>query len=134
MQSSPKITASPSSTDDGQVLIIRLSTTLTVSDYHRFYDTPTHSFTPTYDALPDGSLLTQPYIADQRYAYSDLIFLSIMTIVFCRNILVAGDYIYRGKVKKKGLFYLLFASQLLAPVALIPLLVVFFHNSLNCNM
>jgi hypothetical protein len=115
-------------------VVVHLSTTFTISDYHRYYDSPIQSFTPTYDTLPDGSLVTPPYLHSLKNTYSNLIFLSVLTAVFFRNILVSGDYIWRGKVKKKSLFYLLFASQLLGPVDLLPSLISYTHDSVNCTV
>jgi hypothetical protein len=132
----PVVTTSPTpccSVATNEV-IFRLSTIVTIPDYHRFYSSPIDSFSPTYYALPDGSLFTPPYTHDLMGAYKNLIFLSVLTIVFFRNILVSGDYIRRGKVKKKGLFYLLFASQILGPVALLPLLIAYFHDSIDCTV
>lgn len=126
------VTAPPSPTPTQ--VVFYLSTSLTIPDYHRYYNAPIESFTPTYHALPDGSLLTPPYVYDLKGAYSNLIFLTALTVVFFRNIFVSGDYIRRGKVKKKGLFYLLFASQILGPVVLLPPLIAYFHDSINCSV
>lgn len=130
-------TAPPSATccsATADEVIVHLSTTITIPDYHRYYDSPIESFTPTYETLPDGSLVTQPYLHNLKNTYSSLIFLSVLTAVFFRNILVSGDYIRRGKVKKKSLFYLLFASQLLGPVVLLPFLISYTHDSVNCTL
>lgn len=126
-------TASPSCCSGSNEVLVQLSTTLTITDYQRYYNSTTQSFIPTYHALPDGSLLTLPYLSDLRETYCVLIYCSILTVVFFRNIIVSGGYIRRGKIKKKGLFYLLFASQLLGPVVLLPLLIVHFTEYVNCT-
>jgi hypothetical protein len=132
----PLVTASPPpccSYADNEV-IIQLSTTVTIPDYHRYYDAPIDSFAPAYYALPDGSLVTPTYLSNLRSAYFNLIFLCALIMIFFRNILVSGDYVRRGKVKKKGLFYLLFASQILGPVVLLPPLIAYFHESMDCTL
>lgn len=133
------ITAAPSSSSNANRILelqtVQLSTTLTISDFNRYYpEEPSQSFTPTYHALPDGSLVTPPYLSDLQNAYTNIIFLSVLVVVFFRNILVSGDYIRRGKIKKKGLFYLLFTSQLLGPVVLLPQLIAYFHPAVDCTV
>jgi hypothetical protein len=130
------VTAAPSPccSYSANEVTFRLATTLTIPDYHRYYDSPIESFTPTYYALPDGSLITPAYVSDLRGAYSNIIFLCSLIVIFFRNILVSGGYIWRGKVKKKGLFYLLFASQILGPVALLPLIIAYLHDSIDCTV
>jgi hypothetical protein len=114
-------------------VIFQLSTTITIPDYRRYYNSPIEAFAPTYYALPDGSLVTPTYISDLKDAYSDIILLCVLIVVFFRNIFVSGDYIWRGKVKKKGIFLLLLASQILGPVVLLPLLVAYFHDYIDCT-
>ena len=132
------ITAPPSSSSIiVQFQIVQLSTTLTISGFNHYYHdivNPSQSFTPTYYPLPDGSLITPPYLSHLKYAHTNIIFLSVLTALFFRNILISGDYIRRGKIKKKGLFYLLFASQLLGPVVLLPQLLAYFHSAVNCSV
>jgi hypothetical protein len=55
-------------------------------------------------------------------------------MVFVRNIIVSGDYIRRGKVKKKTLFHVLFLSQILAPITFIPNIMSYFTQRLNCTV
>lgn len=135
--SPPAVFTAAPSTIDIELQTVQLSTTLTISNFNHYYhdiENPPQSFIPAYYALPDGSLLTPPYFSHLRNAYTNIIFLSVLAVVFFRNILVSGDYIRRGKIKKKGIFYLLFASQLLGPVVLLPQLVAYFHPAVDCSV
>lgn len=46
---------------------------------------------------------------------------------------MSGDYLRRNTVKKKKLFYALFLSQILAPVAFIPVVMSYFTQRMSCN-
>ncbi|KAF9056308.1 hypothetical protein BJ165DRAFT_1522234 [Panaeolus papilionaceus] len=132
----PRATDSPSSSScPPNTLLIELSTTVVVSDFSLFYSPqPITSFEPVYTALGDGSLLTPPYQQDLADANLSLLITGALAMLFLRNIIVSGDYLRRGKVKKKILFYVLFASQLLAPVGLIPVIVSYFSLNVNCTV
>ena len=119
-------TAAPTPTQ----LVISLATTITIPS--TFYTEGV--FQPDYHVLQDGSLLTESYQKDLKESMYSLLFFGMITALFFRNIIVSGDYIRRGRIKKKFLFYLLFSSQLLGPVSLIPLLVGFFYSSVNCDL
>ncbi|KAF8898591.1 hypothetical protein BD779DRAFT_1666411 [Infundibulicybe gibba] len=41
-------------------VVVHLSTIVVIPDYHAFYQDPIQSFKPTYNPLPDGSLITPP--------------------------------------------------------------------------
>lgn len=114
-------------------VVIQLTTALAIPNYSRFYNTPIQSFHPSYRALDDGSLVASPFAADIASSNMTLLLLGVLTTLFIRNLLVSGDYLRRGKVKKKSLFYVLFISQILAPICFIPILVGFFNPHLNCN-
>ncbi|KAF8898592.1 hypothetical protein BD779DRAFT_1666412 [Infundibulicybe gibba] len=55
-------------------------------------------------------------------------------MLFVRNIVVSGDYLRRGRVKKKVLFYVLFISQMLAPIGLIPVIMSYFTTYMDCTV
>lgn len=128
----PRITPSP--TDCPNEVVVELTTTLLIPDYSRYYDTPIRQFQPSYTTLLDGSLVTKPFMDDLTNANINLLVTGILTMLFARNLFVSGDYIRRAKVKSKGLFYLLFASQLAASVSLIPIVVSSFVPSTNCTL
>ncbi|RXW24803.1 hypothetical protein EST38_g1068 [Candolleomyces aberdarensis] len=127
----PVVTPAPTPCHE---VIIQLSTALVVK-YDDFYpNTPIESFRPVYRALSDGSLISPPLDEEQRSANLSLLVIGALAAVFLRNIYASADYIHRGRVKKKTLFYLLLASQLLAPVSLTPIIVSFFTENVNCTV
>lgn len=125
MPPSPQ-TASPTPTQ----LVIPLVTTITIPS--RYYTQS--GFQPDYHLLQDGSLITETYRQELQQSYYALLLFSMITVLFFRNIIVSAGYLRRGRIKRKFLFYLLFASQLLGPVALIPILVGFFYPGVDCNL
>lgn len=130
----PRTTPSPTSCPPN-TLVVQLSTTLVISNFDLFYaPTAIQSFYPTYTALADGSLVTTPFNQDQIDANLSLFVTGALAVVFARNIFVSGDYIRRGKVKKKTLFHVLFLSQMLAPIAFIPIVLSYYTQRLNCTM
>jgi hypothetical protein len=129
----PRVTPTPTCYTPNQV-IIELSTTVVIQDFQRFYSSNISSFTPTYFATADGSLITPALTNDLRAASIDLLFTAALAMLFLRNIAVAIDYLRRGKNRNKILLYLLFASQALAPAAFVPLLLSFFNQYVNCTL
>ncbi|KAF9475613.1 hypothetical protein BDN70DRAFT_883492 [Pholiota conissans] len=129
----PQITPSPTNCPPNK-LVVQLSTTIVIPDFNTFYAPASiEAFVPIYYTLPDGSLLTEPFNSDLRDANVGLLIMGALTMVFARNIFVSGDYIRRGKVKKKMLFYVLFLSQILAPVSLAPIILTYFSQKISCN-
>jgi hypothetical protein len=129
----PRVTPPPASCSTNQVLL-ELSTTLIIEDYQRFYSTDINSFRPSYFALDDGSLITPALITDLRGSNLDLLFTAALAMLFLRNIAVAIDYLRRGKMKNKTLYYFLLASQALAPASFIPSLVSTFNQDISCTL
>lgn len=130
----PRITSAPSlACCTPNEVVVELATALIIPDYSRFYDTPIQSFHPTYHALDDGSLVAPPYTQDLLSANANLLINGMLVMLFARNILVSCDYIQRCNVKRKSLFYILLLSQLLAPISLIPVILSFFNQHLNCT-
>ncbi|KAH7915378.1 hypothetical protein BJ138DRAFT_1055011 [Hygrophoropsis aurantiaca] len=116
-------------------VVIELSTSVSIPDYNKYYpNTPIDSFVPVYFALDDGSLVAPPFIHDVQLSYSSLIVGVVILMIFLRNIIVSAGYIWRGNIKKKGLLYTLFLSQIFGPSALIPMVVVQFHRSMQCSV
>ncbi|TFK41020.1 hypothetical protein BDQ12DRAFT_720743 [Crucibulum laeve] len=115
-------------------VVIHLATTLVIHNFDRYWDIPIRSFQPVYLALEDGSLITPPFSQDLWNANLSLLVTGALAMLFTRNIFVSGDYLRRGKVKRKTLFYILFISQLLAPISLIPVILSYFYKSLNCTI
>ncbi|CAA7266577.1 unnamed protein product [Cyclocybe aegerita] len=131
----PRTTEAPAASTScpPNTLVVQLATTLVIPDYTLYYSpTPIESFRPTYAALNDGSLLAPPFYEDLTNANLGLLMTGALAVVFLRNIIVSGDYLRRGKVKKKNLFYILFLSQLLAPVAFVPIILSYFTQRISC--
>lgn len=115
-------------------VVVHLSTTVLITDFDRFWEpTPIASFQPTFNALDDGSLVTPPFVQDLYDANLTLLVTGALAIVFIRNIIVSADYLRRGKVKKKTLFYILFLSQVLAPISFVPIILSYFTKVLHCT-
>lgn len=130
----PRTTLAPSCCDPNFV-VVELSTTLIIPNYEQVYPSiPIQSFQPQYNALADASLVTSAYLQDLYDANTSLLVTGMLTMLFIRNLFTSGGYIWRGKVKNKTLFYLLFVSQLLAPVSLIPIILSYFQQSFPCTL
>ncbi|KDQ06939.1 hypothetical protein BOTBODRAFT_60341 [Botryobasidium botryosum FD-172 SS1] len=112
-------------------LVVTLATTLTISDYPPYHNLSRPYF-PKYSALPDGSLTTPLLRHDMAKQTSRLLLIGALLMLFTRNTLVSLDYIRRGRVKDKTLFYLLFASQIFGPVCFLSLIVGFVNQDANC--
>jgi hypothetical protein len=120
----PRITPAPSCCEPNE-LVIELSTTILVEDFARYYPgADILTFTPTYLALPDGSLSTVPFMDDLARSYLSLMVTAILVTLFLRNIIVSFDYICRANMKRRMLFYLLLCSQILS--------VSYFMSRLSC--
>ncbi|KAI0051757.1 hypothetical protein FA95DRAFT_202520 [Auriscalpium vulgare] len=130
---SPSAPSVPTAPPDPDIVVIELRTSLTIFNYHAFYDTPIHDFRPTFVALPDGSLLAPPMNEDLQLARASLLMIGAYLLLASRNIIVSFGYIHRVKVKRKEIFYILFASQAIAPTPWISLLYAFFNTAVNCT-
>ncbi|KAF9229453.1 hypothetical protein BS17DRAFT_743530 [Gyrodon lividus] len=129
----PVITPRPEPTFQASDVVVDLSTLITIPNFSRFYpETSTGSFQPIYYTLGDGSLVAPPLIDDLRVNDIVLIITACLLIIFLRNIWEAATYLWRGKVKKKGLLYAVFVSQLFGPVAFIPTIAAQFDKSASC--
>ncbi|RDB28826.1 hypothetical protein Hypma_015374 [Hypsizygus marmoreus] len=115
-------------------VIINLSTTLVIPDYSLYYSDPIDSFQPSFYASNDGSLVAPPFIEDLSSANISLLVTGMLAMLFVRNIIVSGDYLRRGKVKRKVLFYVLFFSQMLAPISFAPVIMSYFTQRLDCSI
>lgn len=135
---SPTITPAPapscSHSKPPNEVLLQLTTTVLIKDYSDFYNTPITGFSgPDYITLADGSLLTDIYTQDSKNASLFLSILVIFAVLFVRNTLVSGSYLYRTKVQKKFLFYMLFLSQILGAASVIPFALSFFVPRINCT-
>ncbi|KAF7436959.1 hypothetical protein PC9H_003793 [Pleurotus ostreatus] len=130
----PRITPPPTPCTTNEV-VIHLATTVVIPDYNRYFaPTPIASFQPSYLALADGSLVANPFFKDLHDSNISLLVTGMLAMLFLRNIFVSGDYIHRGGVKRKTLFYWLFISQLLAPICFIPEITGYLDKSVDCMM
>ncbi|KAL4243540.1 hypothetical protein ABKN59_001109 [Abortiporus biennis] len=128
----PVVTPAPTSSCTTNVLVV-ISTTIDIPDYYRFYQAPIQDFKPTYYNLPDGSLVGRPLIDDIREANAWLVLIGAMLLFFFTNTIVAVRYVRKGLVKRKGLFYLLLASQLLGVIGSTATLIPFFNQYVSCT-
>ena len=129
----PSITprAQPSPTDTQ--VVVDLSTVITISNFSRFYPSVSpDSFQPIYYTLADGSLVAPPLLDDLRISNIFLIITGCLLSIFLRNSFISAIYAWRGKVRRKGLLYILFFSQLLGPIAIISIIIAQFDISANC--
>lgn len=128
------VTPPPSAYPQSQ-LVIPLNTILTiaVADFPHFYPSglPTGPF-PVYNKLADGSLVAPPFFDDLCTTYLALVIIACLFTVFARNVTASAAFIWYGRVRKKSLLYTLFLSQLLAPVALLSLLIAQFNPTFDC--
>ncbi|KAJ4001241.1 hypothetical protein F5050DRAFT_31850 [Lentinula boryana] len=129
----PRITPAPSSDDFPTQVVVALTTTILIPDYSLYYDTPISQFSPNYQALSDGSLIASPYRSELQQDNGVLLLLSILVTIFLRNAFVSGNYLRRIKVQRKVIFRMLFASQVIAFVGLVPKIVSFLTPRVNCR-
>ncbi|KAG6381319.1 hypothetical protein JVT61DRAFT_5727 [Boletus reticuloceps] len=119
--------------DSPSQVVVALSTHITISDFATFYPhTSPNSFQPAYASLADGSLVAPPFHHDLAVNNALLLITGCLLSIFLRNASKAAIYLWRGKIKKKGLLYTLFLSQLLGPIAIIPIILAQFNTSVNC--
>jgi hypothetical protein len=115
-------------------VVVALSTAISIPDYHRFYDQPIREFRPVYRAFPDGSLAAPPLLDDITASYALLLFIGALIMLFLRNTIVSADYIRRGRVKYKALFYVLLVSQLMGFVTFVLSATTYFTDDVNCKL
>lgn len=115
-------------------VVVALSTAISIPDYQRFYAAPLESFQPVYHSFPDGSLAAQPLLDDIKASYGLLLFIGALMMLFLRNVIVSADYIRRGRVRYKTLFYVLLVSQIMGFVTFILSATTYFMNDVNCRM
>lgn len=113
-------------------VVVDLRTTVTINHFHQYYDGPIDTFTPSYVALADGSLVNPPLLDDLKATCVKLAVLSALFMFFLINALTATRYLYRRLVKNKTLFYLLLTSQTFGVIAMIAMLIPFFNTAANC--
>lgn len=131
--STPAITPRAQPSPTVTQVVVDLTTQVIIPDFSRFYaSTSPDSFQPIYHTFGDGSLVAPPLLDDLRINNIFLIITGCLLAIFLRNVFMSANYLWRGKVKKKGLFYFLFLSQLLGPIAIIPIIVAQFDRSADC--
>ncbi|KAJ4486310.1 hypothetical protein J3R30DRAFT_3820920 [Lentinula aciculospora] len=129
----PRVTPAPSSNDFPTEVVVALTTTILIPDYPLYYDAPIFQFSPNYQALPDGSLIAAPYRSELQQDNGALLLVSILLTIFLRNVLVSGNYLRRIKVQEKIIFRMLFVSQVVAFVGLVPKITSFLAPHVNCT-
>ena len=111
-----------------------LSTGISIPDYHRFYSEPVESFQPDYTPFPDGSLIARPFLNNVTASYGLLLFIGALMMLFLRNVIVSADYIRRGRVRYKTLFYVLLISQVMGFVTFVLAATTYFVDNVNCKL
>ena len=131
-------------------LVVQISSQVTIPNFSSYYhSTPIQDFQMTYTTTSDGSLLSPPFHADILKGNWFILFVGMMLMLFLRNTVrlsrffnvamlmqcqvVSADYIRRGRVKYKGLFYALLASQALGVGAHVTLAGTFVFTSFDCT-
>ena len=114
-------------------VVIDLHTSVVIPDYHLYYAGPISTFHPEYHALGDGSLVAPPLIADLRSANVQLSLMSALAMFFLVTTMLSIQYLRRGKIKKKILFYIFSASQALGLASIITIIVPFFNQFVSCT-
>ncbi|KAJ3554697.1 hypothetical protein NM688_g2969 [Phlebia brevispora] len=114
-------------------VVLDIHTRLVIPNYHLYYSAPIASFRPDYHALSDGSLVATPLIVDIRSANIELSLTSALGMFFLITTVISIQYLWKGKIKKKVLFYILTASQVLGLVTSVMLIIPFFNQFISCT-
>ncbi|KAJ3905489.1 hypothetical protein F5879DRAFT_988300 [Lentinula edodes] len=130
----PRITPVPTSDDYPTEVVVALTTTILIPDYPLYYHMPISQFSPRYQALPDGSLIAAPYRYELQQDNGVLLLMGILLTIFLRNALVSGNYLRRIKVQRTIIFRMLFASQVIASIGLVPKIASFLTPHVNCHI
>lgn len=126
-------TSSPCCRSTPNAVLLDLHTTLVIPDYHLYYSGPISAFHPDYHALGDGSLVATPLIADIRSANVQLGLMSALAMFFLVSTMVSLQYLRRGKVKRKLLFYLFFISQVSGLASIVTIIIPSFNQFVSCT-
>ncbi|KAK7463730.1 hypothetical protein VKT23_005667 [Stygiomarasmius scandens] len=114
-------------------VVLQIQTAVLIPDYARFYSEPPSSFNPQYIPIEDGSLVTPVFASDIAHAYHLLFLLGLLAMLFFSNLVVSISYLCRTRVYNKALFRTLVLSQLLAFAGVVPMVLSFFFESVNCT-
>ena len=115
-------------------VVILLQTEVVVPHFSKYYEGSIHSFYPNYTPVEDGSLVTDVYLRHLRSSQFAILVHTGLFLIFIRNILVSADYVYSGKIKRKGLLKVLLASQIIAAPIFLVILIDFFNSSGSCPL
>ncbi|KAJ3976330.1 hypothetical protein EV361DRAFT_945387 [Lentinula raphanica] len=129
----PRITNAPSADDYPIQVAVALTTTIVIPDYPLYYDSPIFQFSPDYQALPDGSLIAAPFRLELQQDSGILLLVGVLMTIFLRNAFVSGNYLRRIKVQRTLIFRMLFVSQVVAFVGLVPKTLSFLTPHVNCQ-
>lgn len=118
-----------------EAAVINFQTTVTIPDYYKYYGhSPSDAFAVPYVALRDGSLIAPPLLREFPFAFANLVLSGIFLLIAVRNAIVSASFIWRIKIKKKGLFYALFSSQFLGLLMLCVKQYSTFRSETSCVM
>ncbi|TFL06662.1 hypothetical protein BDV98DRAFT_160481 [Pterulicium gracile] len=115
-------------------VVILLQTSVLVPHFSKYYEGSIHSFYPNYTPVEDGSLVTDVYLRQLRTSQLAILVHTALFLMFLRNIFVSADYVYSGKIKRKGLLKVLLASQIIAAPIFLVIIIDFFNPSGSCPM
>lgn len=118
-----------------EAVVILFQTTITIPDYYGVYGRlPSNASTIAYTALRDGSLIAPPLMHEAPLVAANLILSGIFLLIAIRNAIVSASFVWRIKIKKKGIFYALFASQSMGLLMLCVKLYSTFRPETSCAM
>lgn len=126
--------ASTTSSQCPNEVLVKISTQVLIPDYREYYhDIPIQQFRMNYKALPDGSLVTETYLKEIQQGNWFLLLIGMFLMLFLRNTIVSADYIRRGRVKRRGLFYTLIISQAAGVLTFIILATSYLTSHVDCR-
>lgn len=112
---------------------VPIHTTLIVDVFPNPLPSPIMEYRPSWAVTDDGSMITSVYRVATGNDHTRIVLMGFLLCLFLRNVLVAIDYLRRGRARDKTLFYLLLASQLFGPVAFISIIVGILSPTASCT-
>lgn len=130
---SPHATSCTGLSSTPTVVHVVIHTTVTIPDFYHYYKTPISSFRPHYTALDDGSLISSVYTPNLRVSEGWLVMGGALIVFFMLTTYRAIQYARVVKVRNKGLFYMLVASQAIGIVVSVFFVLTDFNTDIDCT-
>lgn len=127
------ITPCPDRPGTPTVVHVVIHTTVTITDFARYYKTPISSFQPSYIALQDGSLISSVYQDNLHVSEGWLVMGGALSVFFLRNTYRALQYTRTVNVKNKSLFYMLVVSQAIGLIVSVIFVAADFTRTFDCT-